>query len=112
MRKNYVCSVPSFILTEIRHDVRIRGEGTLHIYRILTVYSHPVRPVILTKPGISAVIEEGESAELSCTAVAGSPPPQLRWRKLLGPLPTGEQARDGGLLKLEEVRRDHAGINR
>ena len=79
------------------------------IDRILTVYSHPVRPVILTKPGISAVIEEGESAELSCTAVAGSPPPQLRWRKLLGPLPTGEQARDGGLLKLEAVRKDHAG---
>ena len=73
------------------------------------MHSHPVRPVILTKPGISAVIEEGESAELSCTAVAGSPPPQLRWRKLLGPLPTGEQARDGGLLKLEAVRRDHAG---
>merc|ERR1711892_1494533 len=88
----YVCSVSAFILTEIRHDVKIR-----------------VRPVILTKPGISAVIEEGESAELSCTAVAGSPPPQLRWRKLLGPLPTGEQTRDGGLLELVAVRRDHVG---
>ena len=27
----YVCSVSAFILTEIRHDVRIRGEVTLHM---------------------------------------------------------------------------------
>jgi hypothetical protein len=74
----YVCSVSAFMKTEIRHEVRIES---------VTVYCFLVRPVILTNPKQSLVLQEGDSAELSCHVQAGSPPPKLSWRKLLGLLP-------------------------
>ena len=73
------------------------------------MYCYLVKPVIVTNPKETLVLQEGDSAELSCVVVSGSPPPKLRWRKLLGPLPTGDQAIEGGLVNFESVRRDYTG---
>ena len=73
------------------------------------MYCYSVKPVIVTNPRQTLVVKEGHRTELSCQAVAGSPPPKLRWRRLLDPLPTGEQSFNGGLLKFEAVQRTYTG---
>ena len=61
--------------------------------------------MIHTNPKKSLVLQEVDSAELSCHVQAGSPRPKLRWRKLLGPLPSGEEAIEGNSMILEPVSR-------
>ena len=65
--------------------------------------------MILTSPKQSLVLQEGDSAELSCHVQAGSPPPKLRWRKLLSALTSGEEVKEGSSIKLESVSREDAG---
>ena len=73
------------------------------------MYCYSVKPVIVTNPKGTLAIKEGDSAELSCHVVSGSPSPKLRWRKLLGPLPTGQLAKEGGFIKFDSVRRHYTG---
>jgi len=61
----YVCSVSTYIKTEVRHTVTTR-----------------VEPVITTQKEVR--VREGENARLACQLQEGSPIPTLRWRKCEG----------------------------
>jgi len=61
----YVCSVSTYIKTEVRHTVTTR-----------------VEPVITTQGEVR--VREGEDARLACQLQEGSPIPTLRWRKCEG----------------------------
>merc|ERR1712212_355800 len=61
----YVCSVSTYIKTEVRHTVTTRLE-----------------PVITTQREVR--VREGEDARLACQLQEGSPIPTLRWRKCDG----------------------------
>merc|ERR1712013_407554 len=61
----YVCSVSTYIKTEVRHTVTTR-----------------VEPVITTQREVR--VREGEKARLTCQLQEGSPIPNLRWRKCEG----------------------------
>jgi len=61
----YVCSVSTYIKTEVRHTVTTR-----------------VEPVITTQREVR--VREGENARLTCQLQEGSPIPNLRWRKCEG----------------------------
>jgi len=61
----YVCSVSTYIKTEVRHTVTTRME-----------------PVITTQGEVR--VREGEDARLACQLQEGSPIPTLRWRKCEG----------------------------
>jgi len=61
----YVCSVSTYIKTEVRHTVTTM-----------------VEPVITTQGEVR--VREGENARLACQLQEGSPIPTLRWRKCEG----------------------------
>jgi len=83
----YSCSVSALSSPEITHSVRLR-----------------VAPVLSVEP-VSPVVLEGESVSLSCLVLSGYPPPRLCWR-----IPGDEQEHGGGMVRIERVCRDDAGV--
>jgi len=83
----YSCSVSALSSPEITHSVRLR-----------------VAPVLSVEP-VSPVVLEGESVSLSCLVLSGYPPPRLCWR-----IPGDEQEHGGGMVRIERVGRDDAGV--
>ena len=43
-----------------------------------------MRPEIVTKPIELLVVEEGDTAQISCEVLTGHPAPNLRWRTPVG----------------------------
>jgi len=87
----YVCSVSTYVRTEIRHSLLIR-----------------VGPVITTEDQV--VAREGEHARLACQLQEGSPIPSLRWRRCEGgPYLKGEEELLESVLLFSSVSRDDSG---
>ena len=72
-------------------------------------YSPPVKPVLQISPESVLVVSEGSPAHLSCSVVAGSPTPQVSWRRREKKMPGGEEEVVGNILHFPEVTRHHAG---
>jgi len=89
---DYTCQISAFKPTEITHSVKIR-----------------VKPVIMISPESVVVVTEGSPAHLSCSVVAGSPTPQVSWRRREKKMPGGEEEVVGNILQFPEVTRHHAG---
>ena len=66
-------------------------------------------PVILDNSTRSVVVQEGQEAELLCDA-AGSPPPQVSWRRENNAiLPTGGIVYRGNKLKIHSIKKEDRG---
>jgi len=89
---DYTCQISAYKPTEITHSVKIR-----------------VKPVLQISPESVLVVSEGSPAHLSCSVVAGSPTPQVSWRRREKKMPGGEEEVVGNILHFPEVTRHHAG---
>ena len=68
-----------------------------------------VKPEIMISPERILTVTEGSPAHLSCSVVAGSPTPQVSWRRREKKMPGGEEEVVGNILQFPEVTRHHAG---
>jgi hypothetical protein len=87
----YTCQISAYKPTEISHSVKVR-----------------VKPVISVTPE-KLVVEEGDPASFSCTVEAGSPTPEVRWRRRDHSLPDGRDSMAGSSLTFRKVTRHHSG---
>jgi len=89
---DYTCQISAYRPTEITHSVKIR-----------------VKPVIMISPEGVLEVTEGSPAHISCSVVAGSPTPQIFWRRREKKLPDGREKHVGNILQFSIVTRHHAG---
>ena len=68
-----------------------------------------VKPVIMISPEGVLEVTEGSPARISCSVVAGSPTPQIVWRRREKKLPDGTEKHVGNILHFSKVTRHDAG---
>ena len=68
-----------------------------------------MKPAIQISPSDHLIVNEGDSAQISCALLAGSPTPQLSWSRRSREMPEGVEEVAGGRLRFPEVTRHHAG---
>ena len=61
-----------------------------------------MRPEIVTKPIELLVVEDGDTAQISCDVLNGHPAPKLRWRTPVGVV-------NGANVKLSKTYKEQAG---
>jgi len=88
----YTCQISAYKPTEITHKLKIR-----------------VKPVVQISPSDHLIVNEGDSAQMSCSLLAGSPTPHLTWTRRSLAMPGGAEEVAGGRLSFTEVTRHHAG---
>jgi len=89
---DYTCQISAYKPTEITHSVKIR-----------------VKPVIMISPEGVLEVAEGSPAHISCSVVAGSPTPQIVWRRREKKMPDGTEKFVGNILHFPKVSRHHTG---
>ena len=68
-----------------------------------------MKPVIQLTPSDHLIVNEGDTAQVSCSLLAGSPTPQISWSRRSKAMPGGEETVAGGELSFPAVTRHHAG---
>ena len=70
-----------------------------------------VKPEVRPNPDNGIIVaESGDSVQLECEVIRGSPRPEITWHRKERKMPTGEESIRGLSLTYKSVTRHHSGI--